>query len=112
MQALLPEDYDTSLIITRVECRDTATAPVQKGDVFGKLTVYYENTPIGTTNIVASETVERSFTNYLFTRLINGIRNHLVLFIILAVVFIVVLVFIISGIRRRRARRARRNRAR
>ena len=108
VQALLPDDYDASQITTRVECRDTATAPVQKGDVFGKLTVYYGDTIIGRTEIVASETIERSFTNYLLKRIASAIQNHWVLFIIILLVLLVLIVFIISRIRRNRARRARR----
>ena len=108
VQALLPEDYDTSLITTRVECRDTAEAPIQKGDAYGTLAVYYDDVLIGKTNLVAAESIDRHFTNYAVQRLIKGIKHHVVLFIAIIVFLLVLLIFIISRVRRSKARKARR----
>ena len=106
--ALLPAGYDSSLVTTKIECTDTAAAPVSQGDVFGTLTVYYDDTVIGTTNIVAAESAERHITNYILHRAIGAIRHHTLLFIVLLVIMILIIVIAVDRRRRRRALRARR----
>ena len=108
VEALLPNGYDPDLITTKVECKDVAEAPVKAGDVYGTLTVYYDDLMIGKTDIVASEDIERQFTNYLLHFTIDLIRHHVILFLIVVVILIILLLIIIENIRRKRALRARR----
>jgi D-alanyl-D-alanine carboxypeptidase (penicillin-binding protein 5/6) len=110
IQALLPSNYDPSLVTTKVECADIATAPIKKGDVFGKLTVYYDDLMIGETDIVAVEDIDRQFTNYILHRLVDAIRNHLILFIVIMVVLIIVILILVDNKRRKKARAARHRR--
>ena len=110
IQALLPSNYDPSLVTTKVECKDYATAPVAKGDVFGKLTVYYDDLLVGQTDVVATEDIDRQFTNYIMQHVVNAIRNHLILFIVLVIILIIVILILADNARRRRARAARHRR--
>jgi D-alanyl-D-alanine carboxypeptidase (penicillin-binding protein 5/6) len=110
IEALLPSNYDPALVTTKVECQDMAYAPVAKGDSFGKLTVYYDDLLIGETDIVAAEDVDRQFTNYFLKRVVNAIRNHLILFIVIVVVLIIVILILADNARRKKARAARHRR--
>ena len=110
--SLLPKEYDAGAVSIRIDWTlDVATAPVAKGDVYGTLTVCYQDEVIGKTNIVAAEDVERQYTNYLAHRVIDIIRDHIVLFVILVLAIIVVIILLIRASKRRKARRARHNRA-
>ena len=108
VKSLLPNGYDPALITTKVECKDTAVAPVQKGDVFGTLSVYYDDELIGTCDIVSSEDVERQWLNYILHQAIEFIRGHFILFIIIVIVLIILVLILAENIRRKRALRARR----
>ena len=108
VEALLPNGYDPDLITTKAECKDVAETPVREGDVYGTLTVYYDDLMIGKTDIVASESIDRQFSNFLLHFTIDLIRRHIILFLIFVVILIVLLLIIIENIRRKRALRARR----
>ena len=112
VKALLPVGYDTSLVTTKVECEDTALAPVTQGEVMGTLTVYYDDTVIGTTNVVASESIDRHFTNFILQKVVTAFRLYPVVFIIAFVVLLIIILLIAGRIRRKKALAARRRRSR
>ena len=113
ISSLLPKDYDPSLLtITPTYTKVVATAPVEKGEVYGTLTVTYDNEVIGKTNIIASEDVDKQFTNYVAVSIIGFIRGHVVLTVVIVLAIIVVIILIIRMIKKKRARRSRHSRAR
>jgi len=108
--ALLPNNYDRTLIsINNTDVKDTAEAPVKKGDVYGKVTISYDGVVLGTADLVASEDIDRQFTNYILHVAIRFIKAHVVIFIIAIVVLIVLILVLIDRRRRRKALLARRN---
>ena len=106
--ALLPNDYDTSLVTTGVECVETVDAPVAAGDVLGSITVYYDDVLLGTTDAVAADSIDRDELNYILHRIVRAIKNHVLLFVILLGILILIIVFIVMNIRARKAAQARR----
>lgn len=111
--AFMPKDYDKANVTIETKYKsDLATAPVSKGDTYGTLLVKYNGELIGTTNIVAAETIERDETNYAVHQVTDTIEDHLVLFIILLLALIVGLIFLIRYLKRKKARNARRGRSR
>lgn len=111
VKALLPAKYDESKVRTEVKAESEALAPVQKGDVFGKLTVSYDGEEIASVDLVASEDINRSFTNYLIHRIASFIKKNIVVFIILVLIIIVALV-LISNAKKRKKREENRRRYR
>lgn len=108
VKALLPTGYDESLVTTKVELPDSARAPFEKGEVFGKATVYYDGEFVGSTNIVAAETIERDESNYNMHRFIGFVVTNVVWLSIVAVVLIVVVAVMISSYKNKKRRDARR----
>lgn len=114
VRALLPNNYDPDLITTKLEWNSeieqegVVSAPVEQGEVFGSLNVYYDGLPIGSTDIVASEAVSRDRLNYLIHRLAAIVRSNFLWFVVILIVIILVIVVVVSRLRRRRAERRRR----
>lgn len=105
VKALLPADYDQKLVsIQFSDSVEKASAPVTKGDKFGTLTVYYDNVPIGTTDMVAAEDIAEESA---FGRILIFIRDNIIWIVIIIVVLILFLVILISSIKRKKARRNR-----
>ena len=107
VSALLPDDYDPYLIATKIECKDYATAPVEKGEVMGTLTVYYDNTMIGKTNVIATEKVDRHITNLIAHVIVDWLRAHVFITVLIIVVLLGVILIIIDRIRMRKILRER-----
>ncbi|MBQ9166412.1 MAG: D-alanyl-D-alanine carboxypeptidase [Oscillospiraceae bacterium] len=59
IDALLPEDVHGDAFTTKAEVVETVEAPVEKGQVLGSLTIYLQDQPYGTVDLVAVETVEQ-----------------------------------------------------
>ena len=115
LKALLPNNYDHSLVQVDVDCEDSFDAPIVKGQVMGTATVRYDDLTVGTTNIVASNDIELDKAALFFHNLKEWIMSHLVLIIIIAVVIIaliITLVAISKAQKRKRARARARARAR
>lgn len=104
--ALLPNNYDKNLVKVDIQCEESAEAPVHKGDVLGKVTVHYDDMDLGTTNVVASEDIERNSIKYMTSKVKDFIVNHVVL-IIIGVVLVILLIILIFAIRAKRKRSAR-----
>lgn len=108
VKALLPSGYDESLITSEVDIADYASAPVEKGESFGVASVYYDGEFVGSTNIVAAESIERDESNYNMHRFIGFVVNNIVIIIIVTVVLIVALAVIVSSHKNKKRRNARR----
>lgn len=64
-RALLPLYYDRNKITKEITVDDNITAPIKKGEVLGKMVVYYDGTKCGESDLVAYNDVESSMTEYL-----------------------------------------------
>ena len=102
--------YTQQEVMQFIEEEDVKFIRLTFCDVYGKLTVYYDDMMIGETDIVAAQDIDRQLSNYILRRAVNAIRNHLILFIVIVVVLIIVILILVDNKRRRRARAARHRR--
>lgn len=108
VEALLPVDYDKSLITSKVELPDSVRAPIEKGEVFGNASVYYDGEFVGKTNIVAAETIERDESNYNMHRFIGFVVDNIVVLSIISVVLVVLVAVMVTSYKNKKRRNARR----
>ena len=108
IKTLLNNDYNKSLLTSKIECEDKVAAPIKKGDVLGKLTVYYDNEEVGSVNLVASEDVKRSFVVYAAHKTGEFISNHLLLTIFILIVIILIIALLLINKRQKRIQREKR----
>lgn len=57
---LFLSSFDSSLITREAEYLDSLSAPISEGDVLGQLIYKYDGSPIGTVDILASESVKKA----------------------------------------------------
>lgn len=57
---LFLSSFDNSLITREIEYLDSPSAPINEGDVLGQLIYKYDGAPIGTVDILASESVKKA----------------------------------------------------
>lgn len=107
--ALLPNNYDKSLLKTIVSSEERVQAPVTKGQVLGTVHVAYDDLELGDINIVASEDIERDTFSYITAKTGEFLKNNFIWIIIGAVVLLVIIIVISSA--RASARRKSRARA-
>lgn len=105
--ALLPKGYDTQLVTTTYDLEEKVSAPVTKGEVFGKISVYYDEDLVGTVNVVSAEDIERDQSNYLIHRFIGFVVNNIIWIVIVLCVLIVFVFMYISSRKRKKKRNAR-----
>lgn len=111
--AFLPKDFDTSKVQVDLTCDEETEAPVTKGQVLGTAVVSYDGIELGTSNIVAADSVERSQMRYIFSKIFEFIGKHLIVVIIAAVLVIALIIFLnVNARRRKRARQRERARRR
>lgn len=108
VSALLPKNYDNSLVTTKIDLPEYLVAPVEKGEVVGSITVCYDGEEVGTTNLVSGMTVERDQSNYLMHRMIGFVVNNIIWIVIVFAVVVAVAVFYINDRIQRKKRQARR----
>ncbi len=95
--AIVPKEYEESNIIYETDIPESIDAPVNKGDVIGKVSVYYKDNTmtekqyLTTVNLVAQETVERSG----FLYIIDVIKNIVLSVWFIVAVIIIVILFIV-----------------
>ena len=106
--AMLPNAFETSDLTMKYTVEESVAAPVQAGDVLGKLTVSYEG-KTWQLDLVASSDAARSTVLYILDR-ITGFFASTAFKIIVAssVALIVILVVYVILVNRRRAKRRRR----
>lgn len=105
--ALLPDDYDESLVTTEVDLPEYVSAPIEKDEVFGTITVYYDGELVGEANVISVEQIERDETNYLMHRFIGFVVNNIIWIVIVLVILTVIMFMYISSHRRRKRRQSR-----
>lgn len=109
LKALLPNDYDEALVKTVLDVPTHVSAPVKKGQVFGTVSVYYNDELVGTKNVISPEDIERDQTNYLIHRFIGFVVNNVIW---LTIVFAIVVAFIVIKINSNRKKKKRQARYR
>lgn len=115
INAIVPTSYKESDIKVETEVPDSVDATINKGDVIGKATVYYNGPEadgkqkIAVINLVSSETVERSGILAAWNVVQNIIASNWFVLVIVIVIILLVLYIIISSIIKRRNRKRKRN---
>lgn len=107
VSTLLPVDYDDSLVTAKIECPRYVTAPINKGDVFGTISVYYDNELVSTTDIVSGVSIERDTSNYVALKILGFIVDHIVLTVIVLIIIVSFLILSISSHKRKKKRAQR-----
>jgi len=69
IKTMLPINYDADLLEIKTETKDNIYAPIQKGDVLGKTTVYYDGKKCGEVNLLAYSEIEKSTIGYIGKKL-------------------------------------------
>ena len=106
--AMLPNAFETSDLIMRYTVEESVAAPVQAGDVLGKLTVSYEG-KTWQLDLVASSDAARSTVLYILDRITGFFASTAFKIIVASIVaLIVILVVYVILVNRRRAKRRRR----
>ncbi len=115
INAIVPSDYKDSDIVIDTNVPESIEAPINKGDVVGKATVYYKGPEakgkqkIGVINLVSSETIERSGILSVWSAIRNVIASNWFLLIIVIIIILLVIYIIISSVIKRRNRNRKRN---
>ena len=106
--AMLPNAFETSDLTMKYTVEESVAAPVQAGDVLGKLTVSYEG-KTWQLDLVASSAAARSNVLYILDRITGFFASTAFKIIVASVVaLIVILVVYVILVNRRRAKRRRR----
>ena len=106
--AMLPNAFETSDLIMKYTVEESVAAPVQAGDVLGKLTVSYEG-KTWQLDLVASSDATRSTVLYILDRITGFFASTAFKIIVASIVaLIVILVVYVILVNRRRAKRRRR----
>ena len=106
--AMLPNDFETSDLTMKYTVEESVAAPVQAGDVLGKLTVSYEG-KTWQLDLVASSDAARSTVLYILDRITGFFASTAFKIIVASIVaLIVILVVYVILVNRRRAKRRRR----
>lgn len=107
VSALLPNNYDESLVSTKVDLPDYVSAPIEKNQVFGSVSVYYDSQLVGTSNIISLEDIERDQSNYLMHRFIGFVVNNIIWIVVVLCVLIIFVCMLISSHKRKKRRNSR-----
>ncbi len=97
--SILPKDADDSTVsIVPNIPQKTVDAPIKKGDVLGSADVIYAENVIGTVNLVANETIEKST----LLTVLRGVKNFFTssyMKVVYVIIIAIIVVFIIAVIR-------------
>ncbi len=105
---LLPKHVDISAVQKVREIPESVNAPIQKGQVIGKLKLKLDDEVIGEVNLVATEAVERSNLLYILDqigRFFSSIWFRLAMIVI--VIFLVIYITLIVMYNRKKKKRKR-----
>lgn len=108
LSALLPKDYDKSQLRVDFECPDSVEAPVGKGQVIGKATVYYGDLMVGSANLTAANSIEQNQVKAIFSGGSGSwLSSHWLLIVLIAAFFLVLIILLIvvsASARKKQAR--------
>ena len=111
IEAVVADDEDIESFERVIETEEIAYAPIEVGDVLGKVTLVKDGVEYGTVNLVASTALERSTILY-YLHLVRNFFSNTIVQIVTVVVIVAIILYIIFMIwqnnKRRRRRIARR----
>ena len=107
LTALLPKNYDQSLVKVEVDCEDSVDAPVSRGQAIGKVTVTYDDMTVGTTEAIASKDIELDKAKVFWSNLANWFKKNFILIVIIAVVIIILIISLAVAANSRKRKRER-----
>ena len=99
IDARLPNEYDRNKIEKKVEKTGDVRAPIKKGEKLGTVTVFYDGTECGKSDLIADRDIDSSIINYVMyciNTAVGSIYFKLVI-IIAALAFIVRMVQVNTG---------------
>ncbi len=105
--ALLPNDYDKALVTTKVDLPQYVSAPIEQGQEFGSICVYYNDELVGTSKLISSESIERDQSNYLMHCFIDFVVNNIGWVVVVLAVVILLVIVNVSARRRQKKLRER-----
>jgi len=98
LERTLPNDMDTDKVVRTIQLdSDSVDAPVEEGQVLGKLVLTYEGETLGAVNLVAVRTVERSALLYRLNQ-IKKLLCHPIVRIVAAVAVVAIVVLVLRKI--------------
>ena len=110
LSALLPNDQDLSQFVATPELfADSVEAPVEEGQVLGKVTLTLNGEEYGSLDLVALNSVERSELQYHIDRAEKFLAQPWVPVAAIGLVVLILLLIILCSMRRRRKRRRTRS---
>lgn len=96
-RTLLPKNVQSSSILVQTDIPDVVKAPVMQGEVIGSASLVYANEVIGTIDLVAGETVQRSELLYILS-IINTIFESTAFMVILILLVLAAVVYVIYSL--------------
>jgi len=98
ISAVVPKDFVVSEVERYINLTypDGVTAPVEKGQVLGTMTLSFNGTEYGTVDLIASNSVNRSETLYYISELQNFISQPWVKYVALLVVALIIAYIVIT----------------
>ncbi len=107
--ALMPSDYDKSLLKLVPNTEKTLEAPINRGDEIGTVVVTYDGREYTTLPLIAADNVERSFILYILKLVKDFFRSPITKIVIVALILLVIgyIAFVIRYNKRKKYRRRR-----
>lgn len=107
VKALLPKEYDESLISTDPDLPTGTKAPLKKGQMLGVISVYYDGAKVGETNLVSSEDIEADSSSIVAHKTSSFIENNILIILAVIAVIIAAIVVIIYSRKKNKKNRSR-----
>ena len=113
LSAIVPKDCTDENIIIEQDVPESIDAPIDKGTVVGKATIYYkadENSKkqkLAEVNVVAGEKIELSGILYVFNVIGTVFQSYWFIVVIALIVLILIIYLIISKISSKRKKKKR-----
>ncbi len=108
VSALLPNNYDESLVATKTDSVQSTQAPVKMGQKFGTITVYYDGKLVGSADLVSPEEIEVDKLSVFAHNAVSFVKNHIIIIAVVLAIAVALIVVKISAVRNRKKRKARR----
>ena len=106
ISALLPIDVKMEEIEKNTVLNEKIAAPIEKGDILGTVTCVYKGEIIGTSNLVATNSVQKDYIAATIHLIVKIITHPIVLILIIVIAFVMIRARIIRE-RKKRMRRSR-----
>lgn len=105
--ALLPNEYDDSLVSATVALPPSVNAPIEKGQTLGTVSVYYDGEFVGKANLISPEAIEADKGSLAAHKASDFIKRNLVLIIIFGCVILFVVVVLIYNHKKNKKKQSR-----